>query len=101
MEIAISIAIWKLIQYFNFLNVKDTNGRDPKNPMIKFKTTGAVSYAVSPSVFGKNIIVDVWTIVFGITLGLIGLPTSEAILTVHTIDIPSNFDPYRNWLGNK
>ena len=94
--IALSILLWKLIAYFNsrFSPMEIDKDEVPRlkqmmNPRMarytEMRQKGAVKYAVSGSVLAKNLILDIGTIIFGIGLALIGLPTNEAIINVRTI----------------
>jgi hypothetical protein len=93
--IAISIVLWKLIAYYNRLySPKDNKKNDRVNVYqglyrnranMGMSMSGAVHYAVFREVFVKNLVLDAGTIIFGIGLALIGLPTNEAVLNIRTI----------------
>jgi hypothetical protein len=86
--IALSIVLWKLVAYFN-LQTKYTNSKlytamlNPKKAL--FEEKGPILYATEPNIFGRNLILDIATLLFGITIGLIELPVSETILNIHDI----------------
>ena len=60
---------------------------DARVMRLKEMKDGPATYATKQPVIIKNFILDVGTIFFGIGLGLIGLPTTEAILNLHTIGV--------------
>lgn len=100
--IAISIFLWKLIAYYNRMYSPAESGmkkikadRTEENVDEKVRSrnriqtgmgmSGAVHYAVYRNVFVKNLVLDVGTLIFGIGLALIGLPTNETVLNVRTL----------------
>ncbi|MGH9963760.1 MAG: hypothetical protein ACRD5E_02880 [Nitrososphaeraceae archaeon] len=93
--VAISIAFWKVIAFLNskYTQVPKPSPKDetmaylanPRAAAYRQIKVGAVRYAVQKTVFGKNLLLDGGTLFFGIILGLIALPSNEAMLSVHTL----------------
>ncbi len=88
--IALSIGLWKFIAYLNSLyseiEVTRLMGRlDARVLRYKEMKEKPAAYATKKPVVIKNGILDAGTIFFGIALGLIALPTTEAIINLHTI----------------
>lgn len=84
--IVISIAFWKLIIYldarYSRLKVDNLNLRQLQFERMR---TDLGSYVTDKSIVIKNFILDAGTILFGIALGIIALPTNEFINSLHGI----------------
>jgi hypothetical protein len=84
--IVISIAFWKLITYLNarysILNGANLNLRQLQYERMR---TNLGSYVTDKSILIKGFILDAGTILFGIALGIIALPTDEFINSLHAI----------------
>jgi hypothetical protein len=86
--IILSIASWKIVSLFgSYLDRK----MYPNSPSYienyitivkRLDNQGAVNIATTTFMIGKNTIIDIGTIIFGIAVGLILIPTSATILNV-------------------
>jgi hypothetical protein len=109
--ITLSIVLWKVIAYLNSLypevevtnevveeviNRKDRFSAIDRLDAIdrlgaralrhhEMRSKGPFAYATKKPVAYKNLILDIGTIIFGIGLGIIGLPTTETIINIHSI----------------
>jgi hypothetical protein len=88
--IVISIAFWKLIAYLNAKYPRVIRERDGRREIIDERyeamRDNLTVYVTSNSILSKNAILDLGTIFFGIALGIIGLPNSEYINNLHSIE---------------
>jgi hypothetical protein len=88
--IALAIVFWKIIKYYN---EKHEKGDDPVMDKNVYKNLGFSDRSLETrkitwGTIGKNAILDLGSITFGMVVGVFGLSNNTYITGVHFLDIP-------------